>query len=237
MALAILCALSLPLASSQQVIKPENQDIALMGTIRLIHGFGPPGYGEDPKHDAHVSYWALELTDPVSVPCTPTEPKYAKDECGSARRLKLFFNGLELAKLADLPAAKYRDELVLVRGKLHRADTMGEMTRIYMDVSQIQAPTPDGEPARCNYAKVYRLANGTNLKIHAEARTGSAEIGSLLNGTNVYVCDETKAWFQIFYSVAGKPCKSGTPEGLPEPQRRDCRSGWVEKKWINVISG
>jgi hypothetical protein len=127
---------------SQQIIKPEDKDISLQGKIRLIHGFGPPGYGEDPKHDVHVSYWALEVPSPVNVPCTPTKPEYAKDECGPAKRLNLFFNGLELTKLTDLPAAKWKDHQVIVRGKLHRADTAGEMTPIYMDVSQIQGSTP-----------------------------------------------------------------------------------------------
>ena len=143
-AIAVACLLPLITvpAFSQQVIKPEDQDISLQGTIRLIHGFGPPGYGEEPKHDAHISYWALEVPIPVNTPCAPTKPEYAKDECGPAKRLKLFFNGLELTKLTDLPAAKWKDCQVIVLGKLHRADTMGEMTPIYIDVSQIQGPTP-----------------------------------------------------------------------------------------------
>jgi hypothetical protein len=143
-AIAAACLLSVTTvpAFSQQIIKPEDQEISLQGTIRLIHGFGPPGYGEDPKHDAHVSYWALEVPSPVNVPCTPTKPENAQDECGSAKRLKLFFDGLELTKLTHLPAAKWKDHQVIVRGKLHRADTAGEMTPIYMDVSQIQGSTP-----------------------------------------------------------------------------------------------
>jgi hypothetical protein len=143
-AITAACLLSVKVmpAFSQQVIKPENQDISLQGTIRLIHGFGPPGYGEDHKHDAHVTYWALEVPIPINTPCTPTKPEYAKDECGPAKRLKLFFNSLELMKITDLPAAKWKDNQVIVRGKLHRADTMGEMTPIYMDVSQIQGSTP-----------------------------------------------------------------------------------------------
>jgi hypothetical protein len=142
-AIAVACLLPLTTvpAFSQQVIKPEDQNISLQGTIRLIHGFGPPGYGEDPKH-VHVSYWALEVPIPVNTPCTPTKPEYAKDECGPAKRLKLFFNGLEFTKLTDLPAAKWKDRPVIVQGKLHRADTAGEMTPIYMDVSQIQDSTP-----------------------------------------------------------------------------------------------
>ena len=148
-AVAAACLLSLTTvqAFSQQVIKPEAQDISLQGTIRLIHDFGPPGYGEDPRHDAHVSYWAVEVPSPVNVPCTPTKLEYAEDECGPAKRLKLFFNGLELTKLTDLPAAKWKDHQVIVRGKLHRADTAGEMTPIYMDVSQIQGLTPTATTA------------------------------------------------------------------------------------------
>src|ERR1700731_2703073 len=149
-AIAAACLLSVTAVSafSQQVIKPEDQEISLKGTIRLIHDFGPPGYGEDPKHDAHVSYWALEVPSPVNVPCTPTKPEYAKNECGPAKRLKLFFTGLELTKLTDLPAAKWKGHQVIVLGKLHRADTAGEMTPIYMDVSQIQGLTPTATTTR-----------------------------------------------------------------------------------------
>ena len=95
-----------------------------------------------PEHDAHVSYWALEVPTPVNVPCIPTKPEYAKDECGPAKRLNLFFIGQGLTKLTDLPAAMWKDHQVIVRGKLHRADTAGEMTPIYMDVSQIHGSTP-----------------------------------------------------------------------------------------------
>jgi hypothetical protein len=57
----------------------------------------------------------------------------------SAKRMKLFFDGLELKKLSELPPAKWKDRQVVV-GKLHRADTAGEMTPIYIDVASISAP-------------------------------------------------------------------------------------------------
>ena len=79
------------------------------GIIRLVHGFGPPGYGEDPKHDTHVTYWALEVPVPINTPCTPSSPQNAKYECESAKRMKLFFDGLALKKLDELPAAKWND--------------------------------------------------------------------------------------------------------------------------------
>jgi hypothetical protein len=136
-AFAIACASP---SHSQQLIKPEDQQVSVRGTIRLVHDFGSPGYGEDPKHDDHVSYWALEVPVPINTPCTPSKPEYAKDECGPAKRMKLFFEGLELKKLNELPAANWKDHQVTVIGKLHRADTAGEMTPIYMDVTSTSAP-------------------------------------------------------------------------------------------------
>lgn len=124
----------------QQLIKPEDQQVSVKGTIRLVHDFGPPGYGEDPKHDTHVTYWALEVPVPINTPCTPSSPQNAKYECQSAKRMKLFFDGLALKKLSQLPAARWKDRQVVVFGKLHRADTAGEMTPIYIDVTSISAP-------------------------------------------------------------------------------------------------
>ena len=120
-------------AFSQQLIKPEGQETTLQGTIRLIHGYGPPGYGEDPKHDAHVSYWALEVPVPVNTPCKDSE-----FGCDPAKHLKLFFPNMALVRLSDLPAAKWKDHAVTIHGKLHHADTAGEMTSIYIDVTGIQ---------------------------------------------------------------------------------------------------
>jgi hypothetical protein len=118
-------------ANSQQLTKPENQVISLQGTIRLIHGFGPPGYGESPKHDTHITYWAIETTLPVTA-----IPDQSDFDCIPTKRLKLFFLGLE-QPLTKLPAAKWKDQRVAIRGKIHCADTTGEMTSIYMDVDSI----------------------------------------------------------------------------------------------------
>lgn len=132
-AIAFLLSVTTVPAFSQQLIKPEGQETTLQGTIRLIHGYGPPGYGEDPKHDAHVSYWALEVSVPVNTPCTDSE-----FGCDPAKRLKLFFPNMALVRLSDLPAAKWKDHAVTIHGKLHHADTAGEMTPIYIDVTSIQ---------------------------------------------------------------------------------------------------
>jgi hypothetical protein len=121
---------------AQNIQKPENQLISLDGTIRLVHAFGPPGYGETPKRDAHVTYWAIETKQPVAA-----IPNQTDFDCTPAKRLKLFFAGLELLPLMKLPAAKWRDQRVMIEGKIHCADTAGEMTPIYMDVDSIAAVT------------------------------------------------------------------------------------------------
>lgn len=121
---------------AQNIRRHENQPISLDGTIRLVHGFGPPGYGETPKRDAHVTYWAIDTARPVVA--IPDQTDFG---CVPTTRLKLFFPGLELQPFMTLPAAKWKDQKVTIRGKIHCADTAGEMTLIYMDVDSIGAVT------------------------------------------------------------------------------------------------
>jgi hypothetical protein len=119
---------------AQNIRRPENRPISLEGTIRLVHGFGPPGYGESPKNDAHVTYWAIETVSPVVA-----LPNQTDFDCIPTKRLKLFFPGLELQPLVKLPAARWKDQRVTISGELHCADTAGEMTSIYIDVDNIEA--------------------------------------------------------------------------------------------------
>src|ERR1035441_9846072 len=90
---------------AQTIRRPENQPISLDGTIRLVHGLGPPGYGETPKRDAHVTYWAIEAALPVAA-----IPDQTDFDCTPTKRLKLFFPGLALQPLMKLPAAKWKDQ-------------------------------------------------------------------------------------------------------------------------------
>jgi hypothetical protein len=36
-------------AGGQAIVAPVEKDVALAGEIREVHGYGPPGYGEDKK--------------------------------------------------------------------------------------------------------------------------------------------------------------------------------------------
>src|ERR1700749_1164236 len=87
-ALSIFSAIT---ARSQQIIKSENTEITFQGTIRLVHAYGPPGYGETPKIDANVIYWAIEEPVPINTPCIPDRPEWKKIQCRPTKRMRLFF--------------------------------------------------------------------------------------------------------------------------------------------------
>jgi hypothetical protein len=52
-----LCALLF--ANAQVIMEPSDRPVALSGTIREVHGFGPPGYGEDKKSVAKTNQYYL----------------------------------------------------------------------------------------------------------------------------------------------------------------------------------
>jgi hypothetical protein len=78
-------------ALGQIVMEPSDHAVTLIGTIREIHGYGPPGYGEDKRRDAHISYLILELHDPINIPCPPKGEESWGLDCQATRRLELFF--------------------------------------------------------------------------------------------------------------------------------------------------
>lgn len=125
-------------AGGQTVREPLNQQVALAGELREVHGYGPPGYGENKKVDKRIIYWVLELPNSVNTICKPEKPQWEAEDCQATKRLKLFFptepanNGLELK------AKTMKGHRVLATGILHRADTVGEITPIYMDVAELQ---------------------------------------------------------------------------------------------------
>lgn len=103
-----------------------------------MHGYGPPGYGEDKKTDVKVSYLAIELPRPVNIACTPQLPELASIQCGPAKRLRLLFSSSSGDQLKSV-ALKRLGQSVTLSGKLERRTNMGEMTPILIEVSAIEA--------------------------------------------------------------------------------------------------
>ena len=61
------------MASPQQAaghvpVYPEDKQIVLTGRIEFLNGYGPPGWGEDPKHDEHIVYWVILNSPHRSTP-------------------------------------------------------------------------------------------------------------------------------------------------------------------------
>jgi hypothetical protein len=125
-------------AGAQTVLEPENQQVALAGRLRYVHGYGPPGYGENKKVDTLITYWILELPNPVNTICTPEKPEWKEEECGATKTLKLFFPTLPANNGLEVKAKAMKGRRVIATGILRRADTVGEITPSYMDVTEIQ---------------------------------------------------------------------------------------------------
>ena len=122
----------------QTIVAPLDREVALAGEIREVHGYGPPGYGEDRKRDAKITYWVLMLPNRIDVLCKPERPEWASEDCGATDRLRLFFPTAPANNGLDVKAKALKGAKAIVSGVLHRSDTVGEMTPIYMDVTDIQ---------------------------------------------------------------------------------------------------
>jgi hypothetical protein len=114
---------------------PKDTSVTLTGRVNLLHGYGPPGWGEDPKHDAHIVYWAIDLPATINTPCKPARPEWTARDCQSTKRLRLIVESDEHL-LAEAKAV--RGQRAAVTGVLHRQDTAGEMTPIFMDPTEIR---------------------------------------------------------------------------------------------------
>jgi hypothetical protein len=97
-----------------------NEAVQLRGKVVQEHGFGGPGFGEDPKHDKKVTYKLLILTRPICVRAND-----GFDQENGVRYIQLLGNE-DTASLSIKP--------VTVTGTLSHALTAWIQTHIVMDV-------------------------------------------------------------------------------------------------------
>ena len=126
-------------ADAQTIVEPLGREVALAGEIKEVRGYGPPGYGEDKKKDKPIIYWVVELPNPIDVLCTPEKPEWSSTDCKATKRLRLIFPILPEGNDLELKVKAMKGRQAIVSGVLHRQDTVGEMTPIYMDVTDVQA--------------------------------------------------------------------------------------------------
>jgi hypothetical protein len=108
---------------------------------------------------------------------------------------------------------------------------------IIQSVGQINAPNSSYQFALCNAAEVYHLKSSAYLAVREKPNSKSPSIDKLHNGEVIYTCDESGEWIKIYYRSVGKPCLYGSLYGLDARNAGDCKSGWVNRKWINILSG
>lgn len=98
----------------------------------------------------------------------------------------------------------------------------------------------------CNLARADYLGRHETVAIRTKPSDQSPKIGELRRGEIVYTCDDTGAgggWYEIFDKdkahVCGPVIKDGPvwKQGLPGENARTCASGWVPRKYINILSG
>jgi hypothetical protein len=105
----------------------------------------------------------------------------------------------------------------------------------------VPAQSPSGNSSASYVCNLARVKDHIGLGDYAAVRSGPGaqfrKTDRLLSGREVYVCDEHGEWLKVFYSGPNRPCGPTFSNGLDVQKTKGCRSGWIEKKWIDVISG
>ncbi|ODA66201.1 Bacterial SH3 domain protein [Methyloligella halotolerans] len=62
-------------------------------------------------------------------------------------------------------------------------------------------------------------------------------IDEIKEGQGVSMCDRKKGWEGIVYSKKDQACGVGTPWPEPRAYSGPCKSGWVERKYVDLVAG
>lgn len=65
------------------------------------------------------------------------------------------------------------------------------------------------------------------------------EVARLHGGQVVSICQEKGVWLGVVYAAAGAAQECGVTSAIAHarPYRGPCQSGWVHKRYIDVIAG
>lgn len=88
----------------------------------------------------------------------------------------------------------------------------------------------------CNLAFVRGLGP-SRLQVRAGPGRRFRSRDALRDGERVYTCNESGEWLGVVFSRPGAPCGNQQPVGLDITLTRSCRSGWVHRRWIDIITG
>jgi hypothetical protein len=93
----------------------------------------------------------------------------------------------------------------------------------------------------CGVGRVVGLRLGRHALVRSESRPNARVNGQLNRGEYVLVCNEDRdeqdrRWYGVVYSRPGNACRTGLPRRALS-FNRSCRSGWVRRQRIELLTG
>ncbi len=93
------------------------------------------------------------------------------------------------------------------------------------------------DPYLCNYSKVSEIVPHGKLSVRSAPRLSAPRVDTLVDGQVVYVCDESIYWYKVVYGDTAGHCDQKTEGGSDIRLTKECKTGWIIKKWVDVLSG
>lgn len=91
----------------------------------------------------------------------------------------------------------------------------------------------------CGLGAVKGLRSGGDgfLSVRTRPNPKGRELDRLRNGEQVYMCAEKGEWIGVVYSRPRGDCGVTSPVPRTMAYAGKCRSGWVHRRWVEVIAG
>lgn len=135
--MVILASLTWYATAEEVVYHYEPQEVELSGTLTERIFYGPPGYGEDPKHDTKEQATVLKLEGPITV---IPEGRDATNERHDN------VSEVQVVNMKHLPLAALFEKKVKVSGTLFSAITGHHHTDVLINAEEI-SPYSDSSSA------------------------------------------------------------------------------------------
>jgi hypothetical protein len=120
---------------------------------------------------------------------------------------------------------------------MRRATTAVLSLLVLMPAVSSNAQTEAPAAYLCNLGAVRLTGGGGMLSVRELPRTDGRVLARLPNSASIYICDETRSWYKIHYGQPGSPCGARLKGGIALIQASGCESGWVSKRFVEVLSG
>jgi len=92
-------------------------------------------------------------------------------------------------------------------------------------------------PYICSLAVVRGLHRGHHLIVREGPTKDYVVRATLTEGSRVYICDGFREWYGIVFSTPQTPCGDQQLRGLNNRAASRCRSGWVRREWLDILTG